>query len=464
MNAYESYITTELPWLFKMPYHWDIMRAKYMFQKESRAVSETDEVITCFRDGVVTLRKNRRTTGFTEAIQESGYQGIRKGDLVIHVMDAFAGAVGVSDSNGKGTPVYSVCTAKGDYNNYYYAHIVREMARSGFIQSLYRGIRQRSSDFRFEIFAAQYLPVPPREEQDQIVRYLDWQVSKINKLIAAKKKQIVFLKECRKAVIDTAILHGMNKHTEEKDSGVYWLGRIPASWEVLSLRRICSINASISHLIKKLPSDELVVFLPMESVSTEGIVDCSQKKPLHEVRTGYSSFARNDVVVAKITPCFENGKGACLDKLDTEIGFGTTEFINIRASEKVLPQYLYYITITQPFRILGAEVMTGSAGQKRISTDFIKNFTLGIPDIKEQQELLNILNDNLLKIDNAIQLVASTIDKLQEYRTRLISDVVTGQIDVRGIEIPEYEYVEEESDEETDETEGADEEVEEQEE
>jgi type I restriction enzyme S subunit len=130
----------------------------------------------------------------------------------------------------------------------------------------------------------------------------------------------------------------------------------------------------------------------------------------------------------------------------------------------VLPQYLYYITITQPFRILGAEVMTGSAGQKRISTDFIKNFTLGIPDIKEQQELLNILNDNLLKIDNAIQLVASTIDKLQEYRTRLISDVVTGQIDVRGIEIPDYEYVEEESDEETDETEGADEEVEEQEE
>jgi type I restriction enzyme S subunit len=217
-------------------------------------------------------------------------------------------------------------------------------------------------------------------------------------------------------------------------------------------------------LIKKLPSDELVVFLPMESVSTEGIVDCSQKKPLHEVRTGYSSFARNDVVVAKITPCFENGKGACLDKLDTEIGFGTTEFINIRASEKVLPQYLYYITITQPFRILGAEVMTGSAGQKRISTDFIKNFTLGIPDIKEQQELLNILNDNLLKIDNAIQLVASTIDTLHEYRNRLISDVVTGQIDVRDIVIPEYEHVEEEPDEESDDIESVEEETEEQEE
>ena len=190
MKQYEIYQSCSIPWISKIPEHWSVMRGKNLYVKEQRPVRENDDVVTCFRDGMVTLRKNRRTTGFTEAMNEFGYQGIRKGDLVIHVMDAFAGAIGVSDSDGKGTPVYNVCTAIGDINNWYYAYLLREMAHSGFIQSLYRGIRERSSDFRFDVFARQYLPVPPRAEQDQIVRYLNWQVSKINRLIAAKKKQI----------------------------------------------------------------------------------------------------------------------------------------------------------------------------------------------------------------------------------------------------------------------------------
>mgnify|MGYP000626436164 FL=1 len=91
-----------IPWIGMIPEHWDIKRAKFMFHKEKRNVRECDEVITCFRDGTVTLRKNRRTAGFTESLTEYGYQGIRKGDLVIHQMDAFAGSIGVSDSDGKG--------------------------------------------------------------------------------------------------------------------------------------------------------------------------------------------------------------------------------------------------------------------------------------------------------------------------------------------------------------------------
>lgn len=177
-----------MPWISSMPVHWEALRAKNMFIRQNRAVREEDDVVTCFRDGTVTLRKNRRMTGFTESIQWSGYQGVRNGDLVIHVMDAFAGAIGVSDSDGKSTPVYNVCTAKLDINNHYYAYLLREMARTGFIQSLYRGIRERSSDFRFEVFADLFLPLPPRDEQDQIVRYLDWKVSQINKLIGAKRR------------------------------------------------------------------------------------------------------------------------------------------------------------------------------------------------------------------------------------------------------------------------------------
>lgn len=108
MKRYEAYKNCNIPWIKQIPSHWMTKRAKFLYKKEQRPVREEDSVVTCFRDGVVTLRKNRRTTGFTEAISEFGYQGIRKGDLVIHVMDAFAGAIGVSDSDGKGTPVYNI--------------------------------------------------------------------------------------------------------------------------------------------------------------------------------------------------------------------------------------------------------------------------------------------------------------------------------------------------------------------
>ena len=100
MKRYQNYRETAIPWLSQLPSHWGEKRAKYLFNKENRVPTETDEVITCFRDGTVTLRKNRRTTGFTESFKEIGYQGIKKGDLVIHQMDAFAGSTGVSGATG----------------------------------------------------------------------------------------------------------------------------------------------------------------------------------------------------------------------------------------------------------------------------------------------------------------------------------------------------------------------------
>lgn len=103
MKKYNAYKDSGVKWIGEIPSHWGLRRAKYMFNKEKREVRDIDDVVTCFRDGEVTLRKNRRTTGFTESFTEIGYQGVRKGDLVIHQMDAFAGSIGVSDSDGKCT-------------------------------------------------------------------------------------------------------------------------------------------------------------------------------------------------------------------------------------------------------------------------------------------------------------------------------------------------------------------------
>ena len=205
-QRYDTYKDSGVQWLGEIPGHWETLRAKHMFNKEQRPVEEGDEIVTCFRDGKVTLRKNRRTTGFTEATDYSHYQHICKGDLVIHQMDAFAGSAGVSDSDGMGTPVLSVCTPKSaNILNEYYAHIVRLMGKNGFILSLYRGIRERSSDFRFDTFANLWLPVPPFEEQKQIVTHITLKTSKIDKLIANITKEIECIKEYKQRLISDVV-------------------------------------------------------------------------------------------------------------------------------------------------------------------------------------------------------------------------------------------------------------------
>lgn len=193
---------TNIPWLDVVPKHWDEKRAKYLFIKQNRPVRDEDEVITCFRDGQVTLRKNRRTEGFTESFKEIGYQGIRKGDLVVHQMDAFAGSSGVSDSDGKSTPVYIVCTPAFD-NIYtpYFALVFRRMGLNGYIQSLYRGIRERSSNFSYDVFCNQILPIPPIEEQKAIVEYIQQKNSAIDEMIANLRAEIDFLTEYKQRLI-----------------------------------------------------------------------------------------------------------------------------------------------------------------------------------------------------------------------------------------------------------------------
>jgi type I restriction enzyme S subunit len=199
---YERYKDSGVEWLGKIPEHWESEKGKWLFRKMDRPVRQEDGVVTAFRDGQVTLRTNRRTDGFTNAIKEHGYQGIRKGDLVIHAMDAFAGAIGVSESDGKSTPVYAACVPRKEntVSPSFYAYLLRYMAHSGFIVTLAKGIRERSTDFRFNDFGALGLPLPPKPEQDRIVTFLDRKTAEIDALIAKKQRQIELLDE-QKAIL-----------------------------------------------------------------------------------------------------------------------------------------------------------------------------------------------------------------------------------------------------------------------
>lgn len=200
-----------LPWLGEIPEHWRIERAKYLFKQSSLPVREEDEMVTCFRDGQVTLRKNRREEGFTNAILELGYQGIRAGQLVLHSMDAFAGAIGVSDSDGKCSPEYIVCDpANEEIVNDYYGYLLRTMALSGFIQASCPAVRERAPRIRFNDFGEMFFPVPPSDEQRAIVEHIETETKKLDDLRAETQHTIGLLQERRAALIAAAVTGQLN--------------------------------------------------------------------------------------------------------------------------------------------------------------------------------------------------------------------------------------------------------------
>ena len=188
-----------IEWIGEIPQDWKVIKGKNVLELLSKPVKETDTVITCFRDGEVTLRSKRREDGFTISLQEIGYQGIDIGDLVVHGMDGFAGAIGISDSRGKGTPVLSVLDSK--QNKKYLMYYLRAMAFNGVFIALSTGIRVRSCDTSWNKLKNLPYPIPTEDEQVEIVAYLDDKCFEIDKLITKKEQLIEELEIYKKSLI-----------------------------------------------------------------------------------------------------------------------------------------------------------------------------------------------------------------------------------------------------------------------
>lgn len=188
-----------IQWIGNMPSHWEVIRGKYILRYMQKPVRDDDGVITCFRDGEVTLRSNRREDGFTMSDKEIGYQGIDIGDLVVHGMDGFAGAIGISDSRGKASPVLNVLDT--NQNKRYIMYYLRSMAYSDVFLALATGIRVRSCDLRWNKLADLSYPVPPLDEQKAIVEHVDAVLAKADDVISDKKEQLATLDEYKKSLI-----------------------------------------------------------------------------------------------------------------------------------------------------------------------------------------------------------------------------------------------------------------------
>lgn len=426
MEKYKDYRKTAIPWLHSLPSHWEEKRAKYIYEKQNRIPEETDDVITCFRDGEVTLRKNRRTTGFTESFKEIGYQGIKKGDLVIHQMDAFAGATGVSDSDGKGTPVYSVCTPKDDQNiTSYHAKVIRLMGLNGFIQSLYRGIRERSSDFRFETFARQILPIPPLAEQKKIVSYLDGKTSKIDAYVADKEKEIELLQKLKQKTIAEAVTKGLNPDVKMKDSGISWIGMIPDHWE---MRRLSQV--AYEHYL----SNKEVHHQNLLSLSYGKIVrkDINKTEGLLPASFDTYQIVEDGNIVLRLTD-LQNDQKSLRVGLAKEEGIVTSAYVCLGVYDSMVPAYLY--SILHSYDIKKLFYSMGGGIRQGLNWQGLKKIDIPLPPIEEQLAIVKYIDEKSQKIETLINELQAEIDHLKEYKQRLIADVVTGQVNVQNIDI-----------------------------
>jgi type I restriction enzyme S subunit len=343
------------------------------------------------------------------------------------------GAIGTSHYEGVTSPAYDILRPIKSCNTDYYHFLFRTKKYLQQFKIRSRGIMDMRLRLYFDQFGQIPIPIPPRPEQDQIVAYLRALDAHISRFIKAKRDLISLLTEQKQTIIEDAVTQGLDAATEKRDSGIDWIPYIPAHWKTCKLKHVAVFNPSRSESAAFQLSDASVSFLPMECITTEGKLQNVENRKISEVWQGYTYFRRQDVVMAKITPCFENGKGGLLDTLPTEIGFGTTEFIVLRAAEqRIRPAFLAKLLSLKTFRVLGADAMTGAAGQQRVPLGFVKNFEIALPPLEEQDLILGELQTTTADQDVAIERIRSEIALIREYRDRLIADVVTGQVDVRG--------------------------------
>ncbi|WP_201569255.1 restriction endonuclease subunit S [Psychrobacter sp. JCM 18900] len=414
---YNSYKDSGVDWLGEIPEEWHTEKGKWLFNKMDRPIREDDGIVTCFRDGEVTLRSNRRTDGFTNALKEHGYQGIRKGDLVIHQMDAFAGAIGVSDSEGKSTPVYSVCVPKkpDQISPHYYMYFMRSMALRGFILSLAKGIRERSTDFRYNDFAKLDLPLPPYNVQIKISKFIESRTTQIDQAITLKQQQIAKLEEYKQIVIQNAVTKGLNPDAPMKDSDVDWIGDIPEHWEV---KRLMFVTENFNK--KVLGSESKLPYLGMESIESK----TGQLSNETSEAEGLASYFKEDqILFGKLRPYLAKVY------LTTFEGLCSTEFMVMSVRSEISNTFLKYQLLSNRFI---AQINSSTYGSKmpRASAEYIKRQSITLPPTEEQKLIVDYIDSITNKVNKTLSSYNSQIDRLKEYKTILINQAVTGKLKV----------------------------------
>lgn len=432
MKKYEEYKEYLYDWLPTIPKHWQEISLRGLFYlSDERKENRTDlELLSVYREFGVIPKSSRTDNKNVESENTSKYKVVHKNDLVINKMKLWQGSLGISRYEGFVSPAYIVahCNFDGDLQ------FLNLFLRSPLIKTYYNrisyGIRVGQWDSDFYSFKQLVIPVPPHKEQEKIVQYLDWQVSNINHLIHGYQKQIKLLQERRQTIIDRAATQGINPNVQYKDSGATWIPQIPEHWNMVYSKKLFAQRKD-----KAFPNDIQLTSSQKYGIISQDEFMKREGRRLTVVVTGSDILKHvgiGDFVISMRS--FQGG----LEYSYVEGKISSAYVMLIPNKEKVYDEYFKWLLKSKSY----IKALQGTSdlvrdGQALRYANFAKVYLPEIP-LEEQKAIADYINSEVARIDNALPTFQKKIELLREYRTRLISDVVTGQIDVRDVVIPEY--------------------------
>ena len=404
-----------LQWAGNIPQYWNIAKGKHFMAVLERPVRDDDNVITCFRNGEVTLRSNRREDGFTVATVEAGYQGIEPGDLVVHGMDGFAGAIGISDSRGKGTPALNVLSCSE--NKKYIMYLLRAMAYTEVFMALSTGIRVRTCDTNWKKLKSLDYLIPPADEQQCIADFLNAKCAEIDALTADIQTQIDTLEQYKRAVITETVTKGLNPNAEMKDSGIQWIGNMPAHWDVVRGKYI------LHYMQKPVREDDGVITCFRDGEVTLRSNRREDGFTMSDKEIGYQGIDVGDLVVhgmdgfaGSIGISDSRGKASpVLNVLDTD------------QCKRYIMYYLRSMAYSDVFIALATGIRVRSCD---LRWNKLAELSYPVPPLNEQNAIVKYIDSVLSKADAVIADKKAQLATLDEYKKSLIFEYVTGKKEV----------------------------------
>ena len=432
MQKYADYTPAQAAWLDELPSHWQCTKIGALFSERKSKVSDKDYApLSVARIGVV---PQLATAVKTDA--GDNRKLVCAGDFVINSRSDRKGSCGVAKLDGSVSLINIVLTPRNGLSERYVHYLLRSQP---FSEEYYRNGRGIVADLwttRYSEMKSILLPVPPREEQDQIVRFLDWKVSNINKLINIKKKEIKAIDALKRSMVSHAITRGLTTDAPMKYSGVKWLGDIPQRWYTVPLYAIAQVK-SINNCID----------LPLMSVYLDaGVVPFVERE---EKRTNATSKDLTNYQRVDPGDFVLNNQQAWRGSVGVSFhsGIVSPAYIVLSLNNTLDSHYANYLFRS---RCMVDQYLVISRGvgsiQRNLYWSALKRVVVPIPSKKEQMEIVEYLDGLNNKFDATIKKLTEEVAVLEEYKNKIIADIVTGKIDVRGIEIPEYEFVDEDND------------------
>jgi type I restriction enzyme S subunit len=437
LPSYPDYKSTGLPWLGEVPAHWGVKRNKYLFrERDARSSTGAEELLTVSQYTGITKRADRRKHDeelITTASSLVGYKIVKSDDLVINIMLAWNGSLGTSDFDGIVSPAYCVYEPISENDPHYFHYLLR----SPLYKAMYKAVSTGVVDSRLRLYTDKFfaLPalVPPVIEQKRIVEFLGAKGRQIAKLLRAKRQLIKLLQEQKQALILRAVTQGLNIDGPRKDSGIAWLGEVPTHWETVALSRIAKVGngSTPSRANPEYWFGGDYPWLNSSHANRDFIDSCDQfvtPKALAECHL--PRVPAGSVLVAITGQGKTRGKAALL---------GIEATINqhvayITPKQKITPEYLHLV-LTAAYSTLRSISEDAGSTKGALTCADLKRFKIAFPSIPEQRQLLEAVEKETHLLDETIDRAQREIELIQEYRTRLVADVVTGRVDVRHLTI-----------------------------